>query len=334
VEDTTDAGDDRDLRPPDAGDGGHRDRWLDERCDWAWTAVVSPLLKHLGADVIDATVAPGRVVLVPVGVLGSVPWHAARQSTSDGRHRYACEFVEVSYAASARQLADTVSREPMTRHDDVVLVADPTGGLAGALDEVRVLREEIYPRALVLDTGTPAQVLAHLPGRVATGAALLHLACHARAGLAPDRTYLQLASLADPATESQLSVARILEHARGRSPGAPGGLVVLAACTTDLAAAAYDEVLTLATAFVAAGAVGVVGSGWVVDDRITVYLMYMFHHYLEVEGLSASGALRRAQLWMLDPDRHLPAGLAALPKGVPDRLAVVESWAAFRYHGR
>jgi CHAT domain-containing protein len=222
----------------------------------------------------------------------------------------------------------------LARSESVVLVADPTGELTGALDEVRVLRDEIYRDALIVDAGTPTEVLAYLPGAATAGAAILHFACHAHAGQAPDRSYLRLAAQADSNVSSRLTVARILEHAHGRRPGAPGGLVVLAACTTDLAIAAHDEVLTLATAFLAAGATGVVGSRWAVDDRVTAYLMYMFHHYLTVKGLPAGGALRAAQMWMLDPERRLPAGLTALSPVAPESLATIESWAAFSYHGR
>ena len=77
-----------------------------------------------------------------------------------------------------------------------------------------------------------------------------------------------------------LPVSRILAQARRRDPDAPGGLVVLAACTSDLAVADYDEALTLASAFLAACAARAIGARWAVRDEYTALLMFMFHHYL------------------------------------------------------
>ncbi len=303
-------------------------RWPGEVCDWAWEAAIGPVLHDLGPAEGD------RVILVPVGALAAVPWHAARWSANDGRPRYACDSVVISYAASARQLTDAAARIPLPRHDGIVLATDRDGGLPGALDEVEALKREIYPDALTLYTGTPKEVLGHLPSRTGHGAALLHLACHAYAGLTPDGSFLTLASTARPATPSRLTVAQILDHARGREPGAPGGLVVLAACSSDLATESHDEVLTLATAFLAAGAAGAVGARWPVDDAATTYFMYMFHHYLTIEGRSPSRALCAAQRWMRDPGRAYPAGLPKPASSLADAFAAAEFWAAFSYHGR
>jgi CHAT domain-containing protein len=54
-----------------------------------------------------------------------------------------------------------------------------------------------------------------------------------------------------------LSVATVLRRAEGRPPG---GLVVLSACSSDVTVREYDEALTLAAAFLGAGATGVLGA--------------------------------------------------------------------------
>jgi CHAT domain-containing protein len=269
-------------------------------------------------------------VLIPGDRLGYVPWHAARVAGPAGP-AYACERFAFSYAASARQLV-AVARRPRTTDGPVTLVADPTGDLRWAASEVEALHRGPYPHATVLGhgahhdgAGTPDQVLRALAGD--TGPALLHLACHASTGATPDSSHLVLNG------ESRLPVARILAAAGGRPADAPGGLVVLSACASDLTTGAYDEALTLATAFLAAGAVSVVGSRWPVGDRTTACLMVMFHRYRTVDGLGDRDALRAAQRWMLDPQRDIPPEVRPLCPIRPNALADPVAWAAFTHHG-
>jgi CHAT domain-containing protein len=116
---------------------------------------------------------------------------------------------------------------------------------------------------------------------------------------------------------------------------ARGGLVILAACLTDVTEADYDEALSLATAFLAAGACGVVAARWAVPDSATLLLMAAFHHFLNAGPADPAHALRAAQLWMLDPDREIPA---AWPDWLGQRaragLTRAWTWAAFTYQGR
>jgi CHAT domain-containing protein len=147
---------------------------------------------------------------------------------------------------------------------------------------------------------------------------------------APGRSHLLLAA------DTELRVDAILQQASGRPPSAAGGLVSLAACSSDLAADEYDEALTPATAFLAAGAVTVVGARWQVPDAATAQLMFMFHHFMTRRAYSARDALRSAQLWMLDPARIPPAEMPpelAVSAG-RTRMADVTAWAGFVHQGR
>ncbi len=133
-----------------------------------------------------------------------------------------------------------------------------------------------------------------------------------------------------------LPVSRILAQARHRDSDAASGLVVLAACTSDLALADHDEALTLASAFLAAGTAGAIGARWAVPDNHTAPLMFMFHrHLVRDAGGGPAAALRAAQLWMLDPDREIPAEmpaeLANLSRAAAGRPY---AWAAFTGHGQ
>ncbi len=83
---------------------------LDGLCDWAWQAAIGPVLDRVTARGLGADGQPPRLVLVPCGTLGVVPWHAARIDQGDGRPRYACETAVFSYAATARQLVEVAGR--------------------------------------------------------------------------------------------------------------------------------------------------------------------------------------------------------------------------------
>lgn len=309
-------------------------RWqaeLGELLWWAWPTVVDPVLLKLECMVTGRT---PRLVLVPCGPLGVVPWHAAR-TEDGGRSRFAVERAVFSYAASARQLCDVAAR-PARPIDDVAVVANPEEDLFGGTKETRYLHRFRYPDAdfyglLPAEVpeageGSPDDILALLPRRTSNGASLLHLACHAWTGPTPADSFLRLA---DGAT---LSVTEIMRHTRGRPKDAPGGLVLLPACGSDLADRDHDEALTVSTALLACGAATVVGTRWQVGDLPSSLMMCLFHRYLTVERLSPAEALRAAQLWALDRDGVLPADIASVfgtVTGIP-----LTTWAAFSHQGR
>jgi CHAT domain-containing protein len=311
------------LGTRDAGAVGGDDRvdrdWrgrLDRLCDWSWTAAVGPLLAELERWRIGR--AP-RLVLVPVGDLAAVPWHAARDR--DGTR--AVEVATFSYAASARLLCQNAERRPVDAPVPVLMVGDPTGDLPDALAEAAAIREAFYPGAGVLEgaAATPAAVRDWL---LAGGGAVLHLACHGAVQSGVDGSHLRLAG-------GRLTARDILETRRATAIG----LVALAACTTGVPSGAYDEAFSLATTFLAAGARSVFGSLWPVPDGATSLLMFMAHHYLRAEGKRPVDALNHAQRWMLDPERAVPPTMpAALAARVPQLTSDVTAWAGFTHQGR
>ncbi|MGH3937860.1 MAG: CHAT domain-containing protein [Pseudonocardiaceae bacterium] len=310
---------------------------LNEICDWAWTAAMDEVLSAIDRP------ARGRVprlVLVPVGELGTVPWHAACRTVPEGGPRYACQDMVISYASSARQFIDTSRRPKPPWHSAPAVVR--VGGdqlrekLFWASRETEELRRCFYPHGTYL--GAPMgkgkrakveQVLRLLPSRNSAGASVLHLGCHAVLEDPPLNSHLVL-------TDGRLRVRDMLEQARGRPVDATGGLVILAACASDLTGSAHDEALTLTTAFLAAGSIGVVGARWAVGDVPTALFMVMFHHYLNRGYDDPATALRAAQRWMLDKRRRLPEGVSHL---FADELALLDltetgNWAAFTYQGQ
>lgn len=311
------------------------DRWqsrLNDVCDRAWTVAMDEVLSAIDRPSRGRVT---RLVLVPVGELGMVPWHAARRTVPGGELRYSCQDAVISYASSARQLIDTSRRLKLPWHSTPAVVCVGSD-LSGASKETEEINRRFYPHGTYLRPGgsenmwaTKEQVLALLPSKHSAGASLLHLGCHAVHEDPPLSSHLVLA-------DERLYVRDLLEQARGRSLDAQGGLVVLAACASDLTGSAHDEALTLATAFIASGSIGVVGTRWAVEDAPTALFMVMFHHYLNRGYDDPATALRAAQRWMLDKRRKLPEGISHL---FADELSLLDlsetgNWAAFTYQGQ
>jgi hypothetical protein len=345
-----DADADRDSQPS-PGRPAARERWsqaLDQLCDWAGPAAMAPLLEHVGRWALGR---PARLVLVPVGRLSLVPWHAVRLEPasaaggSTGSGRYVCSEAVISYAASGRQLVEVSKRPALALQSDPVLVGNPGQAIDmvfGAL-EAHSIRVCCYPDGRYLGqvlplsgsrsdgTGQPAEILRELPSATQPGASVLHLGCHAcLVATAAGESYLELAD------GQRLAIETILRQAGNRPAAAPGGLVCLAACSSAHGGAAYDEALSLSTAFLAAGATTVIGARWNVASGTTSVLMFMFHYFLAVGGQPPRDALRSAQLWMLDPDRAVPAQLPReLARFLPGPAGLaVADWAAFTHQGR
>jgi tetratricopeptide (TPR) repeat protein len=322
-------------------DAGRFRQALADLCDWAWPAVMRPIIDLAGSWRLGR---PPRLVLIPAGILSLVPWHAARSSSArSGPVRLAISEAVISYAASGRQFLDVTRRLPLPLTASPVIVSDPTRDLPDAPLEARAIFEHCYPAGRYLGStepgwdrpsdgpGTPGEVLGQLPAADRSGASLLHLGCHGMVvGSAPGRSHLVLAE------GEELRVDAILQQARGRPVTAAGGLVTLAACNSDLAISEYDEALTPATAFLAAGAVTVVGARWHLLDTATSLLMFMFHHYLTGHAQPPRDALRLAQLWMLDRRRKAPPEMPAELARHATRAMCADptAWAGFVHQGR
>ncbi|MFE7302434.1 CHAT domain-containing protein [Streptomyces sp. NPDC057579] len=323
-------------------------RWtqaLGALCDWAWDAVLAPVLAAVRPE---PAARPPRIVLVPCGPLGVVPWHAARsRGLGEHGHRYACQEAVISYAPSGAQfLAASARRRMPFAAGPQVLVADPELTLPWAELEVEALRSGCYGQALRYGEfltadgerdaeGTPEDLLTVLPGGT-TPASVIHLSCHAVAAPRPTDSELRLAAPPGAGPDAgRLAVADVLDACADRERDAAGPLVVLSACETDLSTGHHDEALTLATALVTCGAADVVGSRWSVRDGPTSVMMAVFHHHLIAGGLAPPDALRAAQLWMLDPHREPPPtldGPLRTEAARPD-LHHLHHWAAFTHQG-
>ncbi|MGI8766795.1 MAG: CHAT domain-containing protein [Gemmatimonadaceae bacterium] len=271
--------------------------------DW----LIRPVAPQIGSDGVP-------LVLVTDGELSGAPFAALYDAK---RRRYLVEAHPIRFVP---RLADAGAATPKrrSRPHRALLVGDPAFDakrfptlerLNGASAELRVVTLE-YPNAEVLEgaaANSPA-VEASLPA-----ASIVHYAGHALVDdERPDQSFLLLAPVRK--TDGKFTVARIKQLDLRRVQ-----LVVLSACETFRPSSSRSGGFSgLAQAFVAAGAHGVVGGQWRIDDQLARAFMVDFHHaYRKTEN--ASGALRVTQLQFIhstNPTLRSPS-----------------AWAGFRYVG-
>ena len=305
--------------------------WADELENlgqWTYATIMAPLLEHIRGWSLDHL---PHLALIPLGELATIPFAASwTDRTPRGERRYAIDDAVLTYAASARLLGEVARRPRQPLFERVVLVSDPAGELHMTRRATRRLGRRQYPSAEVYglksDRNGPATCRALLDALPATdrpGASLLQLSTHGR--LTPTPALL--------AQDGWLPLSSILDQARDRPPDAPGGLVITNACLTDTAQGHFDESLTMATAFLAAGATGVVGTRWPVDDDTAAALCLRLHYHLQ-RGYQPAEALQRAQLDLLRPTADTRATLGPDLDALTDaRLSHPATWAGHVHHG-
>ncbi|GGW73894.1 CHAT domain-containing protein [Streptomyces griseoloalbus] len=347
-------------------------RWraaLDEVCVWAGE-VLGPVLDALDvwpralaeAGLVPAPAGGGqapravRLVLVPCGTLGVVPWPAAvlrppAELGGPGTVR-ALEVSVISHAASGQEFLRASARTRMPPGERPALAFHGDDQLAWAEEEIELLHEAYYPHAEVYrdqdSPATPETVLSLLGGRAESAASLVHLSCHGIAGPDPTTSALRLApsrpggptGADDPATGGDdyepLTLATLLETPHdGEAYRSRGPLVVCGACETDLTTRDHDEALTVTSVLVHRLAADAVGTRWGVDDDESEILMLVLHDRLAA-GSAPPDALRAAQRWMLtDPGERPP--VRALERVRARRwnrdFRAADVWAAFVHHG-
>ena len=272
-----------------------------------YSQIIRPVEQTLGPTGTPLTIAVD-------GTLATVPYAALYNART--RH-FLIEDHPIRLTTTLQSESDTgpVARSGASRF---VVVSPAENYLRHPeLPALRMAAREASSIALdngaVLLTGTNATREA--VERSLRRASVFHFAGHAIADVQrPERSYLLLASSGNSADADRLTASDIerLDLHRTR-------LVVLAACET-LDASAVDAMgfQGLTTAFRRAGARGVVGSLWRVDDELTSALMTAFHHTYRESG-SGALALRAAQL--------------ALLRGNEAALRSPSAWAGFEYSG-
>jgi len=235
-----------------------------------------------------------HLIVVPDRELNSIPFAALYDGATG---RYLIEDYSISVAPSARFAV----RRTAAATTPALVIGDPKsdGGpaLPDAMREAQAIAA-MYPAAtlLVAERATRARFI-----ESAEGSAIIHYAGHADSDEADTYGILRLAASEDGRSAGALDAADI---ARLKLRNAP--LVVLAACGTIRGEADHVEGMpSVASAFLAAGARGVVGTLWEINDDVAARLFRRIHEQI-LAGQSAPAALRNAQIELArDSDARL-----------------------------
>lgn len=306
-------------------------------------ALKPQLGQALGAALTANGVAEGAHVLwVPHTGLGLLPigLTALRQ---DGRALIDAHVVTIAPSLAAAEVA----RQRAGRKVEsaaLAAVINPTGDLAFAEPEGAVAASYFKAAAHMLGAANAsADAVTKALGR----ANYWHFATHGKFyPRQPRQSTLALAS------QSTLTLGDLVDSTDLGSPR----LVILSACETGLVelGATPEEFSGLPSAFLQAGAAGVVASLWPVDDTATALLMIRFYDHHLGRDLAPARALREAQLWLRDASPEdllgfldemsragrLTAGHHAMLSNAIKQVAPASKpyrhphyWAAFQHYG-
>ena len=253
---------------------------LDRTTQWLWNAGVGDLVLKLKEQ-------KKEVILIPMGLLTLLPIHATwtEDLSLPTKRRYALDDLNISYAPSAHALwlTSVSNKSPI---ESILAVENPDESLAFSSKEVQAILAGF-------------RYIKHLSGRkVKVGvvkdemqkANILHFATHAIAGwLEAEQPYLSL-------KDGNLTLSDILELDLTQTR-----LAVLSACETSVPdLELIDEIIGLPSGMMQAGAQGVIGTLWSVNDMSTAILMARFYKLWRIEGVQPQEALRQSQIWLRD----------------------------------
>lgn len=296
--------------------------WMRNTLTASLPVVGSDLVQHIAQRLHERKVT--RVVLIPTGSLGMIPFHAAPYWL-EGREVRLLEHFDIAYTPSARVL---LAARYEARRRGTHLASAPQHlvgvGVGNPLPDVRVegeAKDEIQRMPPVLDyVRLEMECIESLfsPGDVTTlygseatkqalwdalpEASIVHLSCHAsfHADSPLDSAFLL-------AQETRLTLRDLLEADGQRL--ALLQLAVLSACQTAVTDVQElpDEATGLFAGFLHTGVPAVVGTLWSVDQISTTLLMIRFYD-LYLYGDPQIGlwprqpltALGRAQCWLRD----------------------------------
>jgi CHAT domain-containing protein len=285
---------------------------LESTLAWLWDQAMSQIV---------AAIAPNdAMVLIPIGLLGMLPLHAAGRSqpASDHAAGWVMDYCAATYTPNARALRLARSKLAATRPLSVLAVGEPTPVKAGPL---RYANAEASIIASLFEASEILSGPDAIPSLIAPAlqrTEVSHFSCH---GIPVYNNTLNSHLLL--ANNARLTVRDMLALHLPRPR-----LAVLSACDTGIVDIRFpDEMVALPTACIQAGFSGAIGTLWSVPDGSTALLMTRFYELWIREGLEPAQALRQAQMWLRDTsDEHFAnylkerirgIGSAGEPKWIP-----------------
>jgi CHAT domain-containing protein/tetratricopeptide (TPR) repeat protein len=308
-------------------------------------------LTRLPVSELDAQSRP-RLYVLAGGLLDLVPLHATYEE-HDGRRWYLADVADVAYFSSFRLLVRALENSRRTRVHRLVAVEGRFHDLHYTRWEISVARS-CFRRTRRRTAGTEAAFRKLLKAGMA-GSALV-VSCHAKSHTT-DALRSGLFFKERRQWEALLTWNRFLKS-KSREPDEPDfplvevlgadlagcPLVLLNACETSLADFhdAADECLSLANAFIAAGAAAAIGTSWRAADVAAALWFARFLQQFRNGQPDALRAASAASQWIRDSDmdekkRALEAHAHELVDGYVEDLAHDFSrpffWASHKFHG-
>ena len=257
-----------------------------------WTGVMTQIVQSLQEMGVE------QAVLIPTGLLGFLPLHAAwteNPDSSTGR-RYALDDITFTYAPNARCLQSAYAIANHTQLLSLLAVNQPRPVKGSELPSVEAeVRTAIaaFPSSRDLKELKYEQAtLSNISAALKAEYSLLHFACHGRVNFTkPLESGLLMAN-------DELLTLRELLNLRMKGVR----LAVLSACETGIPGEELpDEVVSLPSGLLQAGVAGIVASLWSVDDLATALLLVRFYDlWRGKEKLEPYQALHQAQQWVRD----------------------------------
>jgi len=229
-----------------------------------------------------------RLFIVPHGLLHRIPLHCMNIGSIDNPE-YLCERFTISYTPSAQLLRMPVNK-PSAPFPSLLAVAPiPCEGSVPLYTRLTALSASILPDMQHLPSLVGKQATVEQFAHYAPYADDLILATHGHAAFGtPERFRMPLA-------DSNLTFQQFISADKAVSGIKPGANIVCSACYTALAdVKKSDELISVAAAWLGAGAGSVTTALWELEDLAASFLISYYTEGL-AKRLSTAEAMQKAQ---------------------------------------
>ena len=257
---------------------------------WLWEAGVSSMIQPFSKG--------QSLILIPIGLLGMLPWHAAWRKNDKMKHEreYIFDPFFISYAPNAQALRAAkivevqvqyrtflgIDQPEPTTSRDLILSNLETNLVASHFSSSKVLSKKDATLQQVKNLLSTSQYI--------------HFSCHGGANFSrPLESCLSLAN-DTPFTLEQIIALKL----------PPTRIISLSACEVGVQGDALpDEVVSFPAGLLSAGVAGVVSSLWLAQEQCAFFITtYLYEYWQKDNGASPAEALACAQQWLRDSSKE------------------------------